>query len=89
MGCHRPGRLLLSTTEPELQEGDVGRLTVGVHAVGLDVGTLHQSDMHASADHPVGVGGRAQQIGLHGGTESLGQSPTADVEHAVQHRIGA
>ena len=82
VGSHRPRRATLGEPEAESQEGDVGRLAESVGARGLDVGAFDEPDVHAGIGQRIGVGRRAHEIRLHGGSKPIGQAVRGDGEDA-------
>jgi len=56
VGGHGPGRARLREPEAQAQKGDVGGLSVGVDAGGLDLSALDQPDVHTGTGQAVGVG---------------------------------
>ena len=88
MRGERPCGAAFGQANAQAQEGDVGRLPVGVGPCGLHVGALDQPDVHAGLGQDIGVSGRAQQIRLDGCPEPVGHATPGHVEHAREDRIG-
>jgi hypothetical protein len=59
-----------------------------VGAGGLNVGALDEADVHAGVGQRIAVGGRPDEIRLHGGAEPIGQAARGDRDDTGLDDIG-